>query len=286
MATIMHATLEQQVTPELRAWVAAQAAAGHAEPAILAAMLAAGWAEPVARLALQRPALPDAPPRPRSAVRTVPEPDLAGAPLYLDAGDRRVAVLQTVASPRAVLFGGFLSDDECDELMALARPSLDRSRTVERGSGGETIHDDRTSNGMFFRRGEHALVQRIEQRIARLVNWPEENGEGLQILQYRPGAEYKAHYDYFDPADPGSASILQRGGQRVGTLVMYLHEPEAGGGTYFPESGIDVAPKRGNALFFSYEQATPDSKSLHGGAPVLAGEKWIAVKWMRQGRFD
>jgi prolyl 4-hydroxylase len=34
------------------------------------------------------------------------------------------------------------------------------------------------------------------------VNWPVENGEGIQVLHYRPGAEYKPHYDYFDPTSP------------------------------------------------------------------------------------
>jgi prolyl 4-hydroxylase len=148
------------------------------------------------------------------------------------------------------------------------------------------VNADRTSYGMFFQRGENELVRRIEQRIARLVNWPEENGEGLQILQYGPGAEYKPHYDYFDPAEPGTPTILRRGGQRVGTIVMYLAEPAKGGGTVFPDVHMEVAPKRGNAVFFSYERAHPSTHTLHGGAPVLAGEKWIATKWLRERRFE
>lgn len=279
---------DEALPPELLAWVAAQRAAGHGAEALRAALLQAGWDAAIALRAAQdgdrRPA-----PLPlvgAAAVTAAPGPDLRGMPLRVDAGDRRVAVLQTVALPRAVLFGEFLEDEECTELVALARPRLARSRTVSLGSDAEMVHDDRTSEGMFFARGENPLVARIESRIARLLNWPVENGEGLQILRYRPGAEYKAHYDYFDPADPGSASILRRGGQRIATLVMVLHEPEGGGGTYFPEAGLDVLPRRGNALFFSYPDATPASKSLHGGAPVVAGEKWIAVKWLRQGRFD
>ena len=71
------------------------------------------------------------------------------------------------------------------------------------------------------------LVARIEARIAALLRWPVENGEGLQILRYRPGEEYKPHYDYFDPAQPGAAAILARGGQRLASLVMYLEHAGA-----------------------------------------------------------
>ena len=42
----------------------------------------------------------------------------------------------------------------------------------------------------------------------------------------------------------------------------------------------------GNAVFFSYDLPLPQTKTLHGGAPVLAGEKWVATKWLRAGRFD
>jgi hypothetical protein len=110
---------------------------------------------------------------------------------------------------------------------------------------------------MFFRRGESELVQRIEARIARLLNWPVENGEGMQVLHYRPGAEYKPHYDYFDPAESRARPPSSRGGQRVATLVMYLNEPARGGGTTFPDLGLEVAPQRGHAVFFAYDRPTP-----------------------------
>src|SRR4029079_16719831 len=125
---------------------------------------------------------------------------LEDSPLYLDAGDRKVCVLQSMAAPRVVVFGGLLSDEECEALIELAKPRLARSLTVAIKTGGEEVNADRTSNGMFFQRGENERGERIERRIARLVNWPQENGEGLQTLQYGPGAEYKPHYDYFDPA--------------------------------------------------------------------------------------
>ena len=281
---------KQQITPELRKWIVDQAEAGHSAESVLKAMIASGWNEDVAvdameetlRGHLERQAAAEGLP---GAV-SVPEPPLQESPLYLDAGDRKVAVLQSMASPRVVVFGGLLSDEECEQLIGLATPRLARSLTVATKTGGEEVNEDRTSNGMFFQRGENELVRRIEQRIARLVNWPEENGEGLQILQYGPGAEYKPHYDYFDPAEPGTPTILRRGGQRVATVIMYLGEPEKGGGTVFPDVQLEVAPKRGNAVFFSYDRPHPSTRTLHGGAPVLEGMKWIATKWLRERRFD
>ena len=280
----------QAVTPELRQWIIAQAEAGFGAEVVVQSMCASGWSEDVAVDALEstlrghlneaavRQGLPSAVP--------VPDPALGDAPLYVDAGDRRVAVLQTMAIPRIVVFGNLLSDEECDALIALAQPRMARSLTVATQTGGEEVNDDRTSSGMFFQRSEHALITRIEARIAHLLRWPVENGEGLQILHYHPGAEYKPHYDYFDPSAPGTPSILKRGGQRVGTLVMYLGAPEKGGGTVFPDVHLEVAPQRGNAVFFSYERPHPSTKTLHGGAPVIQGEKWIATKWLRERQFD
>jgi len=279
----------QPVTPELRAWILEQAKAGCRPEDVLASMQSSGWEAAVAERALeevlsgflaeraQQAALP--------APVPVPGPQLAGSPPSLWAGDRQVQVLMAMNNPRIVLFGGFLSDQECDDLMASAGPRMARSETVVNATGGSEVHGSRTSRGMFFGRGETALCERIEQRIATLLHWPVSHGEGLQVLHYGPGAEYRPHYDYFDPAQPGMASVLKRGGQRVGTLIAYLNTPEAGGGTVFPDIALEVAPIKGNAVFFSYDRAHAVTRTLHGGAPVGAGEKWVATKWLREQEF-
>jgi prolyl 4-hydroxylase len=188
-------------------------------------------------------------------------------------------------NPRVIVFGGLLSEEECDTLVELARPKLVRSETVVNATGGSEVNEARTSSGMFFDRGATPFVAMVEKRIATLVNWPFENGEGLQVLHYGPGAEYRPHHDYFDPVHPGTATILQRGGQRVGTVVIYLNTPTAGGSTTFPDVGLDVAAIKGNAVFFSYDRPHVVTKTLHGGAPVIEGEKWVATKWMREREF-
>ncbi len=288
--TRQHAAV-QAVTPQLRQWIIEQAQAGCRPEDVLAAMRASGWQEDVAIRALEdtlsghlQTAPAQAPAQPPASSR-VPEPALATEPTTLWAGDREVQVLLHLPLPRVVLFGGFLSEQECDELVALATPRMTRSETVVGATGGSEVNEVRTSDGMFFGVGEHPLCERIERRIATLLNWPVENGEGLQVLHYRPGAQYEPHYDYFDPEQPGASTILARGGQRVGTLVMYLNTPEAGGATVFPDIGLQVAPRKGHAVFFSYPRAHPSTRTLHAGAPVIAGEKWVATKWMREREF-
>lgn len=287
--------MNQSITPELRQWIVEQAAAGFSRDAVLAAMVSSGWQKPVALAALnvtwkERAPVPDQPgPVVRrdgaSALRSLPDLDLALSPRQVDAGDRMVDVIASLSQPRVVVLGNLLSAEECDALIESARPQMARSLTVATKTGGEELNPDRTSSGTFFARGQTAEVARVEARIARLLNWPVENGEGLQVLHYRPGAEYKPHYDYFDPGEPGTPSILKRGGQRLATLVMYLSEPARGGGTTFPDAGLEVAPVRGNAVFFNYDRPHPSTRTLHGGAPVIEGEKWVATKWLREREF-
>ena len=269
----------QTVTQDLRDWIVAQDRAGCAPDDILKAMRASGWEDAVARTALAQ-ALPGAVP-----AAPLPGPDLGAGAAVLQLPDREVTVLLSLQRPRLVLFGGFLSEDECDALVALSRPRMARSQTVDRQSGGSEVNAARTSDGMFFERGEAPLVRRIEQRIAALLRWPEERGEGLQVLRYAPGTQYRPHFDYFDPTHPGTAAVLRQGGQRVATLLMYLQSPQLGGATVFPDAGLQVAPVKGHALFFAYDRPHESTGTLHGGAPVVAGEKWVATKWLREGEY-
>ena len=276
-------------TDPVQRWLMEQTQSGHTLQKLTEHMIKDGWPKETALDAIavfkasqnktEQPSEPQ-------AISRMPGPKLDNSPTSLFALDREVQVLMTVTNPKAVLFGGLLSDEECDEIIELARSRIERSSTMNMETGGNEINAARSSQGMFFTRGEHPVIQRVEARIAELVNWPIENGEGLQILRYSNGAEYKPHYDYFDPAKPGSAPTLKRNGQRIGTLVMYLSTPIKGGGTSFPDANLEVSAVKGNVLFFSYDRPHPDTKTLHGSVPVIEGEKWAAIKWLREKRFE
>lgn len=219
-----------------------------------------------------------------AALTTLPWPSLDNWPSMVQTPDRIINVELVCTSPKLVLFDNVLSGEECDALIQSAEAKLTRSTTVDNETGGSNVHPSRTSDGMSFNRGQNELVERIERRLACLVNWPYEFGEGLQILRYRNGAEYLPHYDYFDPIYPGTAKITKDAGNRVGTIVIYLATPEEGGYTVFPDVGLSIASRKGSAVFFAYEPNTA-SKSLHGGQPVTKGTKYVATKWLRERKF-
>ncbi|MBE9608631.1 2OG-Fe(II) oxygenase [Chitinilyticum piscinae] len=203
------------------------------------------------------------------------------------AGDRDVRVALRMDKPVVVVFDNVLSHEECDQLIALSRSKLTRSATVDPTTGQDMVIADRSSHGTFFRLREDDFIARIDERLAALMHWPITHAEDMQILNYQPGAEYKPHYDYFPPQDAGSNQHLSTAGQRVSTLVMYLNDVEEGGETVFPELGVAVPPRKGSAVYFEYcnSRSQVDPLTLHGGAPVRKGEKWIATKWLRERPF-
>ena len=186
--------------------------------------------------------------------------------------EEKVEVLSR--SPLIVLYHDFLSEKECHWLMEEARPQLARSTVVGDTASGSKVDRARTSEGMYFYNTQKgSVLDQLEKRIADVTMLPRENGENIQVLHYLPGQEY-LHFD--------------RGGQRIATFIMYLYTTEAGGETIFPRLDIKVKPVRGNALLFYNCDAhgVVDTRTLHGGAPVIGGEKWIATRWLRQGRFE
>jgi prolyl 4-hydroxylase len=197
---------------------------------------------------------------------------------------RRMDAIARLERPAAVLLDNVLSADECDYLVALSKEQMRPSTVVAPDTGEMAEIEERSSEGAWFVRGHDPTIAAIETRLAELMQAPVDHGEGLQVLHYRAGGEYRPHYDYFPPDQSGSAPHLARGGQRTASLIMYLNDPDAGGETIFPLAGAAFVPRRGSALYFAYCDGLGrlDASSLHGGAPVAGGEKWIATKWVRQ----
>ncbi len=205
----------------------------------------------------------------------------------LTVNGQQIQVLARLKNPVIVFMGNFLAHDECDAMISMIEKKLTPSKTVDEATGDFKLIDARSSKGSYFTLCENDFITTIDERIGALMNFPIENGEGIQVLNYPVGGEYKAHFDYFDPKNKGGRQQINRGGNRVATLIMYLNDVEAGGETTFPAIGFSATPKKGAAVYFENinAQTKLDPLSLHAGAPVIAGEKWIATKWVRERRY-
>lgn len=203
------------------------------------------------------------------------------------APDRDVDVLFVLKQPQVILLGNVLSMEECDAIVAHCGTRYTRSTVTGEADGASVVHEGRTSEMAFIQRGEAEVAERIERRLAALAHWPADCGEPFQLQKYGSTQEYRPHFDWLDPDSEGHKSHLQRGGQRLATFILYLSDVEQGGGTVFPAIGLEVFPKKGNALWFLNTDSDhqPDRQTLHGGAPVVSGTKIIANKWLRQGRY-
>ena len=201
--------------------------------------------------------------------------------------DRVVPVLARSEAPVLAVLGNLLTEAECARLIELARPRLRPSTVVSPDSGADVITTERTSFGMFFRLQENPFIAELDARVSELMKLPIENGEGFQVLHYPAGAETMPHFDFLQPSNDANRASLARSGQRVSTLIAYLNDVEQGGETVFPKLGLAVIPQRGSAVYFEYcnSRGQVDHSTLHGGNPVVSGEKWLATKWMRERRF-
>ncbi|EKZ98045.1 2OG-Fe(II) oxygenase [Cupriavidus metallidurans] len=274
-------------SPELEHWLTRHIAQGFDAESLVLSMLRSGYDAAFARdtvsAAIGHPQAAASAAAPAPVAKAATTPTVTGGNAFRHK-DREMPVLFRLESPRILLLQNLLDDAECDAVVALARDRLQRSPVVNPDTGDENLIDARTSMGAMFQVGEHALLQRIEARIAAVTGWPVEHGEGFQVLNYKPGGEYQPHFDFFNPKRPGEARQLRVGGQRVATMVIYLNSPASGGATAFPRIGLEVAPVKGNAVLFSYglPDGALDERTLHAGLPVEAGEKWIATKWLRE----
>ena len=125
-------------------------------------------------------------------------------------------MLQLSWAPRTYVFKNFLSDEECDHLIKIAKPHMAKSSVADNKTGKSFSSELRTSTGTFLSMGQDPIVAAIEQRVSQVTMVPVENQEGMQILHYENGQKYHQHHDYFNDAvnqDP------RRGGQRLATML-------------------------------------------------------------------
>ena len=105
--------------------------------------------------------------------------------------DRDIKVTMKLEKPFILYLDNFLSVEECDELIHLSNNRLKRSQVIDSATGEKRTAPGRTSEGTEFALGENSLIQKIENRIKEVSDFPVTHGESLQVLHYNKGRNIK-----------------------------------------------------------------------------------------------
>ena len=190
--------------------------------------------------------------------------------------------------PPIQYFEGVFTSEECKQIMGHARPKLTRSG-LDQGET-ESYGKQRTSWQCWIAPDELPCVKKASKFVSKVTGLPVENQERWQILRYKPGQEYKPHFDAANPSALDYLGVIERDrkrgwGRRVYTFFIYLNDVEEGGETWFPRLGVKIKPKPGRAALWHNLNKSKTSfhpMSEHAGTPVIKGEKWAINVWIRQ----
>lgn len=190
-------------------------------------------------------------------------------------------------APDIVHFKNVLSTEECDYLICASAGLLQRSKVVDPEKAAADHAQYRTSDEATFGILDLDLALfSIYARLAAVAGVSHESCELMGVLRYRPGQEYKPHHDYL-PEDASDYSEVKRSGQRAHTILVPLNDEYEGGETKFPKLDLDFAGRPGDVLVFQNtdDAGKPYPETLHAGAPVTSGEKWLLTIWSREKPF-
>ena len=145
-----------------------------------------------------------------------------------------------------------VSVTEDGESRAMIRPDTRAALTIAREDAAE-IHE--------------SFEDKVRSDIRNLVNgiWGVDlpRCSGTHLIRYPKGGHYIVHQDW----DDGNFA------HRYFTVLCYLNDNFADGGTHFPSLNHTVKPIAGKAVIFP-------SQYMHAAQPVSHGEKFVFVTWM------
>lgn len=171
------------------------------------------------------------------------------------------------------VFRQFITPEECAYIMETAQDKLSASTISENRTVDKTVRDSKTA----WLEKDDPIVKKVIERCIALTDRPITNCEKLQVLKYEPGGFYRPHHDAC------CLKSCEEKNQRMFTFIIVLSDDFRGGETKFPTLKKSYKLNTGDVLFFdnldNYGMCT--TQALHGGEPVLSGEKWICNLWVR-----
>lgn len=194
--------------------------------------------------------------------------------------------------PYVAIIYDCVTDNEAATIVNKATTKLTRALTGSTPEDFSLRISRRLGKIAWLNDSGSVVLTRVSRRIERITGLKTAYrasasfGEAFQVLNYGIGGHYIPHHDYFKVKDVYDAAenYLHDSGDRAATFMLYLGDVSRGGATVFTDLGIGAPPVKNAALFwYNY---TPDGhkdpRTLHGGCPVIIGQKWIANKWIHE----
>jgi len=171
----------------------------------------------------------------------------------------------------------FLDVPECKAIAADIKQAL--SATVlndldpDQGFHQGGVCDLGTSN--------NPLITEIDQRLCKLIGIDPSYSEPLQGQYFGADQKLKPYTDYLEQHEMDHRDALM--GHRTFTVMIYLNDVEAGGGTHFSEANSTIKPRTGLAVIWSNldDNGSPRSQSARNTLPVAQGYQTVITKWFR-----
>jgi len=177
--------------------------------------------------------------------------------------------------PDILVVEQFLSENECDSIIAMSRPHL--KPCLIKNSATNAVEQDpsRTSTNANLAQSQ---VPSIVSKLRELLNCQADHLEIIQILRYQKGQEFQPHMDGFD--GPITACGFEESGRLV-TIFCYLNDVHEGGETRFTKLSLDIQPRKGMAVihFPNTLALEEDEQTVHAGVSAVH-EKWLLVTWV------
>lgn len=176
-----------------------------------------------------------------------------------------------------------LTKNECDQIISYAQNKLTDSEVIS----GKNL-DVRNSKQCWIKK-DSPLVNNLFKKISQMFNIPIENAEDLQVVRYLPGEYFKEHHDGCCDNNNKCKEFINKSGQRILTVLIYLNNEFEEGYTYFPKLNMKLKTEPGNAIVF-FPTASNSTKchplALHAGMPVKSGIKWICNIWFHEKKYN
>ena len=175
----------------------------------------------------------------------------------------------------------FLTEDECDRMIAKIRPNLDKQdiRYIQ-SSDSFVENDEKNYQSVLVPSRE---IPTIINKLTTLANCGKENVGFTHCINYEKGQmqQISSHVDcikfYENELFARPEHRLDRNSYHSWAIVFcYLNDVDDGGATYFNSIDLHVKPTRGKGLIHLCADldGRPDTRTMHQGSAAI-DEKWL-----------